>query len=477
MLFAFFVATFSLMGLPGQWITLCLAMVAAVGHAQPVGPLLVPSPRQLAWHSLEYSAFVHFGINTFTNREWGYGDESPALFNPVEFDADRIVRIFRDAGMRSVILTAKHHDGFCLWPSAFTEHSVKNSLWKQGRGDVVKEFSEACRRYGLRFGIYLSPWDRNHRDYGRPEYLVYYRAQLRELLTQYGEISEVWFDGANGGDGFYGGARETRHIDPRTYYDWSTAWALVRKFQPGAVIFSDVGPDIRWVGNEQGYAGETNWSTYTPLGEQGDAPAPGYTRYKEGIEGHRDGTAWIPAECDVSIRPGWFYHPAEDTAVKSGLVLMRLYLRSVGRNAALLLNVPPDRRGLIHTADSSALMEFRRLRDVGFSSDHVRAFQRDTAGGATWTATLIDEVTFNCIVLSEGVSLGQRVASFQVEWWDGTVWRHLTSGTTIGHKRILATPPASAKRIRIVVDDARAPAVIDAIGVFSVPLAVVDILK
>ncbi len=410
-----------------------------------------PSPRQISWHALEYSAFIHFGLNTYTDREWGTGDESPSLFDPVELDADRIVRLFRDAGMRSVILTAKHHDGFCLWPSAFTEHSVKNSPWKNGSGDVVRAFADACRRAGMKFGVYLSPWDRNHKDYGRPEYLAYYRNQLRELLTNYGEISEVWFDGANGGDGYYGGARETRTIDRRTYYDWPGTWALVRKLQPNAVIFSDVGPDVRWVGNEQGYAGETNWATYSPVGVEGDAPAPGYTRYLEGNEGHRNGAAWMPAECDVSIRPGWFYHAAEDTSVKTPLELMDLYLRSVGRNAALLLNVPLDRRGCVAGPDSAALLGFRQLRDEAFAEAAIAPLESDPSNDSTWIARFGAPVSCNAVELSEEIEHGQRVERFRVEYWSGGAWRPWTSGTTIGRKRILLAPAVQSDRFRVTI--------------------------
>jgi alpha-L-fucosidase len=368
-----------------SWVSTATAQ--DVAPPAPCGP--IPSERQLRWHELEYYGFLHFTMNTFTDKEWGYGDESPALFNPTDFDANEIARIAKEVGMKGLILTTKHHDGFCLWPSQYTEHSVKNSSWKNGKGDVVKEIADACRRHELKFGVYLSPWDRNHKDYGKPrpsfvpldedrgkpEYVTYYRNQLRELLTNYGEIFEVWHDGANGGDGYYGGARETRTIDRKTYYDWPTTWALVRQLQPNALIFSDVGPDIRWVGNENGYAGETCWAMYTPVGVNGDEPAPGYTRDKEGIEGHRDGKFWLPAECDVSIRPGWFYHAHQDSLVKSSERLFELYFQSVGRNGSLLLNVPPDRRGCFHESDVKALLGFKRLLD--------QTFLRDFAAGAT----------------------------------------------------------------------------------------------
>ena len=432
--------------------TVILLLHASLTYAQVSQSPPRPSPRQLAWQALEYSAFIHFGLNTYTGKEWGYGDESPSLFNPSQFDADRVIRVFRDAGMRSVILTAKHHDGFCLWPSEFTEHSVKNSPWKQGRGDMVRELSNACRRHGLKFGIYLSPWDRNHKDYGRPAYLEYYRNQLRELLTNYGEISELWFDGANGGDGFYGGARETRQIDRRMYYDWTATWELVRTLQPNAVIFSDVGPDVRWVGNEAGFAGETNWSMYSPVGPNGDGPAPGYTRYEDGVAGHRDGTAWIPAECDVSIRPGWFYRASEDSLVKSPTDLMRLYLRSVGRNAALLLNVPLNQRGLVAAPDSMSLMGFRSLRDSCFSSSVDAAMTKDRGSDTVWSADLGDARSFNALEFGEEISRGQHVAAFHVDARVDGTWTPIVSGTTIGRRRILLIPPVTTDRIRVTIE-------------------------
>src|SRR4051794_28699761 len=315
---------------------------------KPFGP--VPAPRQLKWHELEFYGFIHFTINTFTDKEWGYGDEDPALFHPTGFDAEQIVRVAKAAGMKGLILTAKHHDGFCLWPSKYTGHSVKQSRWKNGRGDVVKEISDACRKYGLKFGIYLSPWDRNRADYGKPEYLIYFRNQLRELLTNYGPVFEVFLDGANGGDGFYGGAKETRRIDRETYYDWPTTWQMVRDLQPNACLFSDAGPDVRWAGNERGIAGETCWGTLNAK-----EFVPGRADENRLNHGDRPGAQWVPAECDVSIRPGWFYHAAEDAKVRTPQNLIDIYYASVGRGASMLLNLPPDRRGQINENDERAL--------------------------------------------------------------------------------------------------------------------------
>src|SRR5687767_1724959 len=327
--------------------------------APPLAAGPTPSQSQLEWHAMEMNAFVHFSLNTFTGKEWGYGDEKPSIFNPTSFNPDQWVEAFKNGGFKGVILTCKHHDGFCLWPTAYSDHSVKKSPFKNGAGDVVKELSEACKRKGLKFGVYLSPWDRNHAEYGSPAYLEYYRNQLKELFTHYGPIFEMWFDGANGGDGYYGGANEKRRINGATYYDWPTTLSLVREIEPGILFFSDAGPGVRWVGNERGVAGETNWCTITP-----DTLFAG----KAGIErllntGSAEGNTWIPAEVDVSIRPGWFYHANEDSLVKSAEKLFDIYLTSVGRGSTLLLNVPPDRRGLFHENDVKALYGFKKLLD------------------------------------------------------------------------------------------------------------------
>jgi alpha-L-fucosidase len=458
----------------------------------------IPSASQQAWHTMEFYGFLHFSINTFTGKEWGYGDESPALFNPSDFDAGEIARIAAEAGMKGLILTCKHHDGFCLWPSACTEHSVRNSPWKEGRGDVVRDISDACRRQGLKFGIYLSPWDRNHPDYGKPEYVRYYSLQLRELLTNYGEISEVWFDGANGGDGYYGGAREVRQIDRTTYYGWDSLWAIVRELQPDAVIFSDVGPDVRWVGNEGGIAGETCWAMYTPFAEDGGPASPGNIRMDAAQTGQEDGRFWIPAECDVSIRPGWFFRDSENAAVKRPHELFSLYLRSVGRNASLLLNIPPDRRGRIHDADKQSLLAFGMI---------IReAFVHDLASGAAVTgepdasertssvpgnlfdadprtywspADLSDNWSlnvmlgqpekFNCILLQEPIALGQRVERFQVERWWGGRWSAIAYGTTIGHKRILTFLPVTAQKIRVTLTSREGPPLLSTLSLYLLP--------
>jgi alpha-L-fucosidase len=455
----------------------------------PFGP--TPSASQLAWHDMEMNAFVHFSLNTFTGKEWGYGDEKPSIFNPSSFDPDQWVDAFKNAGFKGVILTCKHHDGFCLWPTAYSEHSVKNSPFQNGQGDVVKDLSEACKRKGLKFGVYLSPWDRNRADYGSPEYLTYYRNQLKELFTEYGPIFEMWFDGANGGDGYYGGANEKRRINGATYYDWPTTLNLVRQMEPEILFFSDAGPGVRWVGNERGIAGETNWNTITP-----DTLFAG----KAGIEhllneGHENGTAWIPAEVDVSIRPGWFYHSKEDSLVKTPEKLFEIYLTSVGRGSTLLLNVPPDQRGLIHENDLKSLEGFKKIVDTelknnltkdaiakasahrGDSDKFSAAMLLDQDPETYWTTDdavtsgsieieFDSPTTVKYIQLHEYIKLGQRVKAFKVEAWDGNNWKSLAEATTIGYKRILKLEPTETSKLKVSVLESKACPVISSIEVF-----------
>jgi alpha-L-fucosidase len=442
----------------------------------PYGP--VPSARQLLWHERELYGFLHFTVNTFTDKEWGYGDESPAVFDPTDFDADQIVGAAKAGGMRGLVLTAKHHDGFCLWPSKLTEHSVKNSRWRGGKGDVVREIADACRRQGLAFGVYLSPWDRNHAEYGRPAYLGYYRGQLRELMTGYGPLFEVWFDGANGGDGYYGGAREKRTIDRRTYYDWPGTWQVVRDLQPDATMFSDAGPDVRWVGNEKGIAGDPSWATLNR-----DDFAPGEADEARLNRGDRPGTHWLPAECDVSIRPGWFYHAAEDDKVKTPRDLLDLYYQSVGRGASFLLNLPPDRRGRIHESDERSLRGFRQLLDATFGTDLARGARasassvrgsgsrfaaanvldgrRDTywaTDDAVTTPELVLElgrpVTFNVVSLREYLPLGQRVEDWALDAWRDGAWHELARGTAIGSRRLWRGSDVTTDRVRLRITKA-----------------------
>ena len=354
------------LSVPGLFL-LALLLSNCAQQAPPppeaVGP--VPTERQLNWHKMEQYAFIHFTTNTFTDKEWGFGDESPSVFNPTELDAEQWAKTISEAGLKGIILTCKHHDGFCLWPSEYTEHDVANSPYKNGQGNVVEEVYEACKKYNLKFGVYLSPWDRNHPDYGQPAYVEYYRNQLKELFSAYGPIFEMWFDGANGGDGYYGGANEKRRIDGSTYYDWPTTLKMIREMEPEVIFFSDAGPDIRWCGNERGVAGETNWNTISI-----DTLYAG----KGGIQnllntGSEDGTSWVPAEVDVSIRPGWFYHAHEDDKVRTPENLFKIYLESVGRGSNLLLNIPPDRRGLIHENDVQSLKAWKTMLDETFADN------------------------------------------------------------------------------------------------------------
>lgn len=434
-----------------------LASAAALPLRAAALPL--PSERQIRWHELETTAFLHFTINTFTDKEWGYGDEDPNLFQPARFDPDAIVDALAAAGMRGVILTCKHHDGFCLWPTKTTEHCIRATSWRGGKGDVVRHIGDAARRKGLLFGVYLSPWDRNTAAYGTPQYIGMYRAQLTELLTQYGPIFEVWHDGANGGDGYYGGAREKRTIDKRSYYDWPTTWALVRKLQPGAVIFSDVGPDVRWVGNERGIAGDPCWATYDPVGVDGGPASPGDVRSKESPIGHRNGAHWLPAECDVSIRPGWFWHERENARVKTPAQLIDLYYKSVGRGANLLLNVPPNRDGLLSPEDVASLKGFGAWRRATFGAPLA------TTRGLELKFTR--PTSFNVIRLREDIRRGQRIDAAVIEAFD-TDWKQIASVTSIGPRRIVKLDaPVTAARIRVGVTQSAAPPEIAELSVFN----------
>jgi alpha-L-fucosidase len=467
----------------------------ACNHEAPPAPatvLPVPDEAQLKWQDLEQYAFIHFTTNTFTGKEWGYGDEKPAIFNPTECDPEQWVIALKEAGLKGLVLTCKHHDGFCLWPSKYTEHSIKNSPYKNGRGDLVKEVSEACKKHNLLFGIYLSPWDRNRSDYGTPEYITYYRNQLRELIENYGPVFEIWFDGANGGDGYYGGARERRKIDNTVYYDWKNTHSIVRELAPQAMMFSDAGPDIRWCGNERGYAGDPNWNTIN-----NDTLHPG----KAGIEkllnhGSEDGTSWIPAEVDVSIRPGWFYHPEEDDKVRTPENLFKIYLESVGRGSNLILNIPPDQRGLFHEKDVESLKGWKVMADKAFSvnlaanakakADSYRGKHRlyapdkaiDNDPETYWATD--DGITSGSIELDLGkirkvayisiqeyIRLGQRVKSFSVDAQVDGIWQPIAEGSTIGRKRIVALEsPIETQKIRIHIKDSKACPTISNIEVF-----------
>lgn len=456
-----------------------------------VGP--VPSERQLTWHEMEYYAFVHFNMNTFTNMEWGTGGESPEQFNPTELDTRQWAKVAKEAGMTGIIITAKHHDGFCLWPTKTTEHSVKNSPWKNGEGDLIKDLEEACKEYGLKLGIYLSPWDRNAGNYGKPEYVADFHEQLRELLTNYGEVFEVWFDGANGGSGYYGGANETRKIDNKTYYQWDKTHAIVRKLQPNAVIFSDGGPDIRWVGTEEGWANETNWSIM-----RRDEIYPGWPRYVELRSGNEDGTHWLPAEVNTSIRPGWYYHPGEDHQVKSLERLVRTYYESIGRNGNFLLNLPVDNRGLVHEKDVEQLMALKGQIDKDFENElakgkmvtasNIRGNNSNYAAenandgnpetywatdngvtNAELTIEFEEPTEVNRLLLQEYIPLGQRVKNFIVKAEVDGKWIEIDGQTTIGHRRILRFETIKATEIRVDFKEAKGPLAISNIELYRAP--------
>lgn len=469
----------------------CLSCTS--GKVLPPEPILpVPEPKQVEWQQMETYAFIHFGLNTFNDREWGYGDTDPKTFNPTNLDCEQWAQTLVKAGMKGVILTAKHHDGFCLWPFEGTEYSIKNSPWKNGKGNVVKELSEACKKYGLKFAVYLSPWDRHQANYGTPEYLPYFYAQLHDLLTNYGPVFEVWFDGANGGDGWYGGAKDIRTIDRKNYYNYPRIYEMLDSIQPQAIIFSDGGPGCRWVGNEKGFAGATNWS-FLRKGEV----HPGYDKSYELQYGHPDGNQWVPAECDVSIRPGWFYHPEEDDRVKSPDQLVDLYYRSVGHNATLLLNFPVDRRGLIHPVDSANAVRFHEMIQQQLKTNLVAGMipkVSNERGGDFVASALTDDnfdtywatedgvtsadiefsfdtpTRMNRMMLQEYIPLGQRVKSFVVEYLDRDTWLPVKLNeetTTIGYKRLLRFETVKTKGIRIRITDARGPLCLSNVGVYD----------
>ena len=458
-----------------------IALFNLTGCERPKAPEAcgpVPTEAQLKWQELERYAFIHFSMDTFTDMEWGYGDKDPQLFNPSELDCRQWCRLFKEAGMKGVILTAKHHDGFCLWPSAYTDYSVKQSPWRNGNGDLVRELADACKEYGLKLGIYLSPWDRNHKEYGTEAYITYFRNQLNELLTNYGDIFEVWFDGANGGSGYYGGADETRSVDRKTYYDWPGTNQLVKKLQPDAVIFSDAGPDVRWCGNEAGWVGETNWSTL-----RREEVWPGWPHYQQLQNGHEDGSYWVPAEVNVSIRPGWFYHEEQDDQVKTVDQLLDVYYHSVGRNATWNLNIPIDKRGLVHPTDSAVLMEVAKILQNNFKEnlaqqaevrasnvrgkDFAAAHLIDGNKDSYWATD--DEVTsasvefdfkvptaINQFLVQEYIRLGQRVKAFTLEAFVGDEWQVVATGSTIGYKRILRFPTVETQKLRFTINEAKA---------------------
>lgn len=463
--------------------------------AQPPSPIApLPQPKQVKWQQMEMYAFIHFGLNTFCDREWGYGDTDLNMFNPTNLDCEQWAKTCKEAGMKGIILTAKHHDGFCLWPTKFTDYNIRNTPYKNGNGDLVGELAAACRKYGLKLGLYLSPWDRHQAFYGLPLYREYFHAQLEELLTQYGELFEVWFDGANGGDGYYGGARESRIIDRKTYYDYPRAHRTIERLQPDAVIFSDGGPGCRWVGNEQGYAFATNWSFLRIKDVY-----PGYDRYPELQQGHADGDTWVAAECNVSIRPGWFYHEKEDDKVKTADQLTDLYYRSVGHNGTFLLNFPVAKSGKIHPTDSANAVNFYKkvqkelqtnlLKQAAIKASDSRGKDfsvknltnddfnsywatSDNVTASDLTFTFKQPKKLNRLKLQEYIPLGQRVRKFTIEYQTGGQWLpvHVKEElTTIGYKRLVRFETIKTKRLRVRFLESRGPVCINEIGAYYAP--------
>lgn len=435
---------------------------------------LVPTPQQLEWQRMELTAFLHFGVNTFTGREWGDGTEDPAIFNPTSLDCEQWVRTLKESGFKMAIITAKHHDGFCLWPTKTTRHSVASSSWKDGKGDVVRELRDACKKYGIKFGVYLSPWDRNASCYGdSPAYNQFFIEQLTELLTNYGEVHEVWFDGANGE-----GPNGKKQI-----YDWDAILKTIRRLQPKAVT-AIMGDDVRWVGNEKGIGRETEWSAtaLTP----GIYPRSGEQNKELGIFGKakdlggRDIVAratelfWYPSEVDVSIRPGWFYHADQDKQVKSLNHLTDIYFKSVGYNSVLLLNIPPDLRGLINENDVQRLKEFSSYLKKTFARNYV------LKGNEAWNGTsgtvrqydIQKDALVNAFMIQEDISKGQRIESFLVEAYKDGSWIHMAEGTTVGYKRLVRFSDTRPERIRVTIRSARGVANVAAVGLFyAEPLA------
>lgn len=457
---------------------------------------VTPSPRQLRWQELEMTAFFHFGINTFTDREWGQGHEDKKLFNPTQLDADQWVKVCKEAGIKLAILTAKHHDGFCLWPSKYTEHSVKNSPWKGGKGDIVSEVANACRKQKMGFGVYLSPWDITEASYGTDAYNDFFVNQLTELLTNYGKVDEVWFDGACG-EGPNG---------KKQVYDFERYYALIRKLQPEATI-AIMGPDVRWVGTESGYGRETEWSvmpvdsiiqesiaknsqtdaTFAPIGDMTESDLASRPKIM-----NAKGLIWYPSEIDVSIRPGWFYHKAEDTRVKTPEKLYDIYFSSVGRNGVLLLNIPPDKKGLIHKNDVKSLKKWKKLLDRTFSENMAKGAIAHCANGKNVealfdqkndthfttahadTTTSIEiqldgQKTFDVLLLQENIRVGQRVEAFTLEAWHQNQWKHIVSGTTIGYKRLLRFEPITASKVRLNILSSRLNPTISEMGLYKMP--------
>ena len=480
-------------------LTIITGVVFAQAPPKPYGVL--PTKAQLNWHEMEMYCIVHFGVDTYTNKEWGFGDEDPAIVNPANFDAAQIVGAAKSGGFKGVVIVAKHHDGLCLWPTKTTAHNITRSPWKNGKGDMIREYQLACKKLGMQLGLYCSPWDRNNAQYGTPAYVEIYRAQLKELYTNYGPLFISWHDGANGGDGYYGGVPEARKIDRTSYYGWDTTWAMIRKLQPAAAIFGDVGPDVRWVGNEEGQAGTTCWATYTPHApDAGKKPSNGYSNYWEATEGTKNGANWMPAECDVSLRPGWFYHSSQNEQVKSPYQLLDLYYKSVGRGADLDLGLSPDKRGLLDDHDVASLKKFGEIlkqtfalnlaKGAKFTASNIRgnnaskfgpAFLTDHSRYSYWatddaitTPQLVINLgikkTFNVIRLRENIKLGQRITAFTIDVFKDGKWSEIASATSIGANRLIRLPQnISTNKVRLRITGSEACITLSDFGLFKEP--------
>jgi len=476
------------------FILLLLISSKVIAQTAPKPYGAVPSKRQLAWHDLEVYGLIHFTPTTFENKEWGFGDADPKTFNPTDFNAEQIIQAAKAGGLKGIILVAKHHDGFALWPTKTTDYNITKSPFRNGKGNLVKEVEQAARKNGLKFGVYCSPWDRNNPLYGTNKYLSVYQAQLKELYSDYGELFMSWHDGANGGDGYYGGAREKRSIDNTTYYDWTNTWGITRKMQPMANIFSDIGLDIRWVGNEDGHAAETSWATFTPMAPDGkNAAVPGQANYPQSPGGIRNGKFWMPAECDVPLRKGWFYHEIEKP--KTPEMLFDLYLKSVGRGAGLDLGLAPDTRGQLHADDVAALKAFGRIvkntfsnnlaKGATISSSHSRGKKFNPAlaldgNKQTYWATADDTSnasldidlkapkSFDIISLQEYIPLGQRIEAYTIEILENNSWKKIYEGSSIGAKRLIKLDqPVTTNKVKISITKSPVCITLSEVGLYK----------
>lgn len=445
---------------------------------EPYGP--VPTKQQIAWQQMEMNMFVHFGPNTFTGLEWGTGEEPEDIFNPTDLNCRQWVETAQKTGFKGIIITAKHHDGFCLWPNPVSSHTVRECSWQDGKGDVLRELSDACAEGGLAFGIYISPWDRHDPHYGTAEYNQVFLQTLESALSDYGPIFEQWFDGACG-EGPNG---------KKQVYDWQSFFQKVTELQPNAIMFSNIGPGCRWVGNEQGHAGETCWSTMTI-----DGFSPSNSPSEDTLNpGEIHGRSWVPAETDISLHDGWFYRDNEEP--KSVKQLLDIYYTSVGRNSLLLLNVPPDTRGQIAKKDSLRLMEFRAALDHIFTNNLAKdatAKADNTRGwGSRFSAinildsdyysywapddkhqtaeivvSLPESRTFNRVMIQEFIPLGQRISAFEVDTQDESgKWHTVGKGSTIGYKRILRIPTCTTSKIRIRITASKACPILNGFGLY-----------